>query len=233
MCIFCNQACFLQRDIKKSMSDKPQTNVVAVLTGDIVKSQSLTDLVFNTTIKALKEQLQGYSSKYQGDYDIFRGDAFQFVTQQPHKIIDVAVALRLSLKALSPSIDIRISCAVGNASFREGEIKTGIGEAFVVSGRGLDKLKTQYIAFDSAYESISHTHLLTRFADTHLAGLTQTQSETVLAYLMSEDKNHDSVASSLGKNRSNITRILNASHYKLIADYLDYMEQHIKTALQA
>ena len=48
-----------------------------------------------------------------------------------------------------------------------------------------------------------------------------------------------SIAAILDKNRSNVSRILNASNYKLIAEYLDYMEQALissdknSTALQA
>lgn len=204
----------------------------AVITGDIVKSQSLSDEDFSRIIQALKAQLTTYARLYDGHFDVFRGDAFQFVTSHSQSVMRIALGIRLALKAMTPSSDIRVSCAVGEVTFRPSEVKTGTGQAFVLSGRGLDELKGQYVSFQCEYGSLArHTSLLTRFADSHLAGLTQTQSETVLAYLVSEDKNHDAVATSLGKTRSNVTRILNASNYRLIAEYLAFMEQEISTVL--
>ena len=205
----------------------------AVLTGDIVNSQGLSESEFSSVIQLLKTEFVQYASKYDGHFDIFRGDAFQFVTNHAHFIMNILVGLRLALKAHSPSVDIRVSAAVGDVSYRNTEVKTGTGHAFVLSGRALDELKSQHIAFTCSSPSLMRsTSLLTQFADNHLTGLTQTQSETVLAYLMSEEKNHDNVAVLLGKNRSNVTRILNASRYKLIADYLHFMEQEINASVQ-
>ena len=204
---------------------------VAVITGDIVKSQSFSDADFATIMQELEKQLRFYALQYDGFFDIFRGDAFQFVTRDAAAGMHVTVGLRLAMKAFSPSVDVRLCCGVGRANFRPHEVKTGSGEAFVLSGRGLDSLKGQNIALVSDVKSLLHkTQLLTQFADAHISGLTQTQSETVLAYLISSDKNHDTVATSLGKNRSNITRILNASHYKLLADYVGFMEQELRVS---
>ena len=203
------------------------------MTGDIVNSQGLSDSEFSSVIQLLKTELAQYASKYDGHFDIFRGDAFQFVTNHAYVIMHVLVGLRLALKAYSPSVDVRVSAAVGDVSYRNSDVKTGTGQAFVLSGRALDELKSQHIAFTCSSKSLMHsTSLLTQFADNHLTGLTQTQSETVLAYLMSEEKNHDNVAVLLGKSRSNVTRILNASRYKLIADYLHFMEQEINASVQ-
>lgn len=199
-----------------------------VLTGDITHSQSFGNDDFNNILATLRAQLSNYAERYSGDFDIYRGDAFQLVVKQPQHCMQIAVGLRLALKAYSPSVDVRISIAVGEAQFRPSEVKTGTGEAFVLSGRGLDSIKPHYIAFYSSDKTLENqTQLLTRFADAHINGLTQTQSQTLLAYLEAEDKSHENVASILDKNRSNVSRILNASNYKLIAEYLRYMEHEI------
>jgi hypothetical protein len=217
------------------VSDKTNASqLVAVITGDIVKSQSFSDTDFASIMKELEKRLGFYALKYDGFFDIFRGDAFQFVTCDATAGMHVTVGLRLAMKAFSPSVDVKLCCGVGRANFRPHEVKTGTGEAFILSGRGLDSLKGQNIALVSDVKSLLHkTQLLTQFADAHISGLTQTQSETVLAYLISSDKNHDTVATSLGKNRSNITRILNASHYKLLADYVGFMEQELRVSEDA
>ena len=126
-----------------------------------------------------------------------------------------------------------MSVAVGEAQFRPSEVKTGTGDAFVLSGRGLDNIKPHHLTFCSGEQTLDDkTQLLTRFADAHINGLTQTQSQTLLAYLEATDKSHESVAAILDKNRSNVSRILNASNYKLIAEYLDYMERALMLWVQ-
>ncbi len=200
----------------------------AVITGDIVQSQSLNDTAFNAVISTLKTQCQHYAEAYDCNFDIYRGDAFQLITKEPVYAMDIAVGLRLALKAHTPSVDMRISVAVGNATFRADEVRTGTGSAFVMSGRGLDNIKPHHITFHCDNLTLAHQcQLLTRFLDVHVTGLTQTQSETLLAYLLSDDKSHEHVATKLEKSRSNVSRILNASHYKLVVEYLSYMKECI------
>ena len=197
-----------------------------VITGDVSNSQSYSDAEFREIIATLRERLTYYAEYYGGDFDIYRGDAFQLVVAQPQHSIAAAIGLRLALKAHASGVDVRMSVAVGEAQFRPSEVKTGTGDAFVLSGRGLDNIKPHYLTFCSGEQTLDDkTQLLTRFADAHINGLTQTQSQTLLAYLEATDKSHESVAAILDKNRSNVSRILNASNYKLIAEYLDYMER--------
>ena len=206
------------------------TCFAAVLTGDITRSQSYSDDELRSILAALKQHLTTYAKRYGGHFDIYRGDAFQLAVEQPQYSMHIALGLRLALKAHTANVDVRISVAVGEAHFRPKEVKTGTGEAFVLSGRGLDAIKPYHLAFFSSDNKLeSNLQLLTRFADAHISALTQTQSETLLAYLEASDKNHENIAAILNKNRSNVSRILNASNYKLIAEYLAYMTQAIMT----
>ena len=218
---------------KNTAINKAAKPYAGVLTGDITGSQSFSDEDFRTILAVLEQHLSNYAMQYNCHFDIYRGDAFQLAVNQPQYCMHIALGLRLALKAHTPSVDVRISVAVGKAHFRPKEVKTGTGEAFVLSGRGLDKIKSNYLAFYSSNTELeSKTQLLTRFADTHVSGLTQTQSATLLAYIQAADKSHENIAALLNKNRSNVSRILNASNYKLVAEYLDYMEQAITTQKQ-
>lgn len=215
-------------------------SVAGVITGDITNSQSYSDDEFSDILATLRASLTNYANLYGGDFDIYRGDAFQLVIKQTQHCMRTAVGVRLALKAHELSVDVRMSIAVGEVQFRPSEVKTGTGEAFVLSGRGLDNIKPHHLAFYSGNHQLDNkTQLLTRFADAHISGLTQTQAQTLHAYLEASDKSHESIAAILDKNRSNVSRILNASNYKLIAEYLDYMEQALissdknSTALQA
>ncbi|MBZ2162191.1 MAG: hypothetical protein JXQ95_05840 [Alteromonas stellipolaris] len=202
----------------------------AVITGDIANSQQLSNTDLAHVLEVLTNELKEQSAIYNGQYDVFRGDAFQVVIPESESAMLVAICIRLALKACSPATDVRISVGVGKVSFTDGKVKTGNGDAFVRSGRALDSLKSQYLAFSSDNEAFNkHASLLTAFVDSHITSLTQTQSETLLAYIKAEDKGHENIANTLGKNRSNITRILNASQYHLINNYLDYMATEVET----
>ncbi len=209
-------------------------NMLGVITGDISNSQTFSNDELNHILDALKIQLSKYASQYGGNFDIYRGDAFQLAVTQPQHCMQIAIGIRLALKALPLSADVRVSAAIGEAQFRQQEVKIGTGEAFVLSGRGLDTIKPQYIAFSCQNEELENkAKLLTRFADAHISGLTQIQSQTVLAYLEASDKSHENIATILNKNRSNVSRILNASNYKLVAEYLSYMEEEIASWQQS
>ncbi|MDO6566105.1 hypothetical protein Q4561_03460 [Alteromonas sp. 1_MG-2023] len=204
----------------------------AVLTGDIVNSQRLSEGELKHVLSVLTATLDTQTKIYKGQYDVFRGDAFQAVISTIKCAMHVAVCIKLALKACNPSTDVRISVGIGKVSFTDGQVRTGNGDAFVRSGRALDNLKSQHLAIISSNEVFNkNTGLLTAFADSHISSLTQTQSETLLAYINAEDKGHEQIANTLGKTRSNITRILNASEYHLINDYLAFMAGELETEL--
>ncbi|CAD5272655.1 conserved hypothetical protein [Alteromonas sp. 38] len=202
----------------------------AVITGDIANSQQLSDTDLAHVLQVLTNELKAQSALFNGQYDVFRGDAFQVVIPEPESAMLVAICIRLALKACTPTTDVRISVGIGGVSFTDGKVKTGNGDAFVRSGRTLDSMKSQFLAFSSDNEAFNkHASLLTAFVDSHMTSLTQTQSETLLAYIKAKDKGHESIANTLGKTRSNITRILIASQYHLVSDYLHYMATEVKT----
>ena len=201
----------------------------AVITGDIANSQHLSGSDLNHVLHVLTRELEKQVALFNGQFDVFRGDAFQAVIPRAQYSMQVAICIRLALKATTPSTDVRISVGLGEVSFDHDKVKTGNGEAFVRSGRALDKLKSQYLAFTSDDDGFNkHASLLTAFVDNHITSLTQTQAQTLLAYLCAKDKGHENIAKILAKTRSNVTRILNASQYHLISDYLAYMASETK-----
>jgi hypothetical protein len=113
------------------------------------------------------------------------------------------------------------------------DTKTSTGEAFVLSGTGLDKLKSNYLSVQSSSLVFQDKiELLTRFVDAHLRGLTKKQTEALLSYLVSQNKSHKDVADALGKERRNTTKLLNASHYQLVEEYVRHFEKCVNEEYQ-
>jgi hypothetical protein len=200
-------------------------SLIAVLTGDIVGSQKIAPQNYDNMLYTLESTFSMLSSKIKVQYDLFRGDAFQAIFFDPKTSIKSAIILRLALKTATPSFDARQCIGIGSVASLRSDSKSSTGEAFTLSGKGLDNIKTNHMLINTKNSNFqTKTALVTRFMDNHLGDLTVTQAETLLCYLTSDDKSHDSIASALGKNRSNVTRLLNASRYQLVADYINHFE---------
>lgn len=82
-----------------------------------------------------------------GEADTFRHDSWQLLLRNPELAFRAAVFLRVSLRVLSEGsdkYDTRVSIGVGGVeSVSKGRISDSRGEAFALSGKGLDGMKKQ------------------------------------------------------------------------------------------
>ena len=205
----------------KSTETPLNTGVIAVITGDIVGSSKLSGSDFSQVVSSLERLLRTLRARYGAEFDIFRGDSFQVVSPLP-SAATLATLIDLSLRSGDPAVTVRQCIGIGTGETGGQAVKTATGEAYSLSGHGLDSLKGRGLSIVSGNHNFNqHIGLLTRFYDSHLDRLTSTQAQVVLAYLMTDNKSHEHLARVLDKKRSNVTRILNTSQYHLISDYLD------------
>ncbi|MEP2652949.1 MAG: hypothetical protein ABJH06_13260 [Paraglaciecola sp.] len=198
-------------------------NSIGVVTGDIVGSQKIKSENYDSMLHTLESTLAMLKAHYNMSFETYRGDAFQCIFDNPIEAIKSAIIIRLALKAVSPSFDVRQSIGIGEVTSRRLDIKTSTGEAFTLSGKGLDTIKGNLITVATNNSSFQvKVGLLTKFLDNLLSDLTIIQSETLLRYVTSEDKSHAALAASLGKTRSNTTKLLLASRYQLVDEYLSH-----------
>jgi hypothetical protein len=204
-----------------------QTTFAAVLTGDIVKSRAIAAEDYEQLLYTLQRTLQMLLAKGEGKFDIYRGDAFQAIFADPAAAIQAALVLRLALRTANPAFDARQCIGIGSIAVLRSDVRSSMGEAFVLSGSGLDNMKGTYLAVHSHHAAQQERlELVTRLMDAHLSHLSPAQSEVLLHYLLAEDKSHQAVALAAGKNRSNVTRLLNASRYHLVVEYLTYCQRY-------
>lgn len=205
-------------------------SIVGVLTGDIVKSQRIDINNYDEMLYTLESTFRMLVDKTGVEFDIFRGDSFQAIFPTARDAIKGALIVRLALKAATPPLDVRQSIGIGKVSSLRHNAKSSIGEAFVLSGNGLDEIKNRNIVIKSNSEKFQNRITLsTKFLDVLIGGLTSIQSETLLHYLMAKDKSHNAIAASLKKTRSNTTKLLIASHYQLVGEYLVYFDECFTT----
>ncbi|RUO75332.1 hypothetical protein [Idiomarina seosinensis] len=204
-------------------------NLVAVITGDIVDSSQIEVKAYNTVLEHLTKVLKQLAKSREMHFDVFRGDEFQIILTFPKEALFVASIIRLSLK--SAKIDVRQSIAVAEIDKMRDDVKSSTGEAFVMSGRNLDKMKSELFIFSSSDSSL-HRHLgvTVKILDAHLSSLTKTEAEVLSCFLQHDNESHANLGNRLKKSRANTTKLLNASHYTAVLEYLTYAGDLISEA---
>lgn len=128
-----------------------KTNIHAVLTGDIVRSTSI-EADYKVKLKEIANDIKDHIEDY-FQLEIYRGDSFQGIVMDPGKALRIGLLLRGGLRRYSrrdtnsiESVwDARISIGIGEIDNlnKMKEVKIGLlgGDAFIRSGKALDKMK--------------------------------------------------------------------------------------------
>ncbi|WP_322406416.1 hypothetical protein U0358_12015 [Idiomarina sp. PL1-037] len=200
-------------------------HVIAVITGDIVDSRSLSSARYDELLKQLKNELKSFEASDKATFDIYRGDSFQITFFCPWAALKAAILIRLKLKSNIYKIDVRQSISIGNVKDLREDVKTSIGQAFILSGKHLDEMKSHRLVFSSENKLLNrHIPIVVKLLDTHISSLTSMQSQALYSYLLDDSQTHAELANKLNKSRANTTKILNGSEYRLVADSIHYFE---------
>lgn len=207
-------------------------HVIAVITGDIVDSRNLSSAHYDELLKQLKNELTSFEASDKATFDIYRGDSFQITFFCPWAALKAAILIRLKLKSNNYKIDVRQSIAIGNVKDLREDVKTSTGQAFILSGKNLDEMKSHRLVFSSENKLLNrHIPIVVKLLDTHLSSLTSMQSEALYFYLLDDSQTHAELASKLKKSRANTTKILNGSEYLLVVDSIHYFETLVREEL--
>jgi len=126
--------------------------MVAVLTADLINSTTYDKKTLQQVIAVLKEEFEELNSREDAIFAIFRGDSFQGILKQPKDALHIALKLKTSIckvqsttqkKSSSPMADVRIAIGIGEAEYNENAIAESNGEAFHLSGKTLDTMKSE------------------------------------------------------------------------------------------
>lgn len=194
----------------------------AVITADIVGSQSLSQLQLTRLQSELKDYLAEIATAEQGYYSFYRGDGFQLVLPDATKLFNVALQLRLFL--ISRHSDARLSLAIGEVNITAADLSTATGAALVLAGRGLDAIGQARLKHNN--DSNAHFALNLAFVDLLLSSLTQKQAEAAFIHISHPKLSHADIAKQLNTSRVNVTKLLNSAHYTLLDQFLAIARSH-------
>ncbi|MFK3971594.1 hypothetical protein ACI2KS_12790 [Pseudomonas sp. NPDC087358] len=190
--------------------------IKAVLTGDLMHSQSVSDT--QAYLDGLQTVLTTLNAHYRLSSDTYRGDGFQVVPTQAVQGFECALAIRAGLIAASPEgerWDARIAIGVGPATAGRD-----YGEAFVLSGQGLDGMKKLSLGLFSKDASLLRAaQLVTEFVAATLDKWTVVEAQAYYAHLLGTG-DQQSIAENLGKSRVAINKALQRGQARLLDRYL-------------
>jgi hypothetical protein len=112
--------------------------MVCVITGDIINSKKVNPKNWLTQLKTELNTL-GKSPKY---WEIYRGDSFQVIINNPLDGLKTAIKIKARLKSIK-HINVRMAIGIGNQTYNAPNITQSNGTAFVHSGEKFELLKKE------------------------------------------------------------------------------------------
>lgn len=165
--------------------------------------------------------------------ELFRGDSFQIVVDSPEMSLKIASMMRAGLKSNTPKgskteWDARISIGIGTIDYRGNSIVTSDGEAFKLSGRGLDTMEKNRLAVNTCWQDVNEElDAGLAFVDDLITGWSVNQANAV--YLsVGRGLSQANIASAIAKSQQNVSKTLTSAKESLLVRFSDRFETIIK-----
>lgn len=209
----------------------------AIITGDIIDSTMIPITQRQALLDTIKKAALYARKQSPLKYEIFRGDSFQFVIDKAEQALTIAILLRAFLRKSTPENstniwDARISIGIGDITYMSEKIATSDGEAFQLSGRGLDTLGKRALGIFTIWEDINGELLVsTAFADEIISNWSRYQAETMIASIGDNLKQKE-IAIKFKKTPQAVNKTLILAKDNLIKMYIKRFETIILNKLE-
>ena len=200
-----------------------------VITGDIVGSRKIADK--NALIEALHEVLGVLSQRFNARGEIYRGDEFQVFVPAAGDSILAAFLIRAAIITRSPSKkqmwDTRLAIGVGEVETLMNKVTESSGEAFVLSGRGLDRItktgeRLSILTNSAAIDR--QLSLSTRLVDDIISHWSHYSAQVAYLSLL-YNESQQALARRLGRSQPTIHTRLATAKMELVRAYIDYTSE--------
>lgn len=189
--------------------------MIAIITGDIIKSQNTESEVW---LPKLRELLGSWSATPE-TWEIYRGDEFQLKCS-----VDEVFAKSLMIKSLIKgfeNLDVRLAVGIGNEVFMSEKITESNGSAYVNSGRLLNDIKTEgrTLAIRTDNENVNRDlNILFKWASIDFDSWTVATAEIIHRMLTQKDLTQDQLAKDLTISQSSVSQRMKRANYELIQE---------------
>ncbi|MEO8146691.1 MAG: SatD family protein [Bacteroidia bacterium] len=223
----------------------------AVITGDIVNSSAMSKQQRTYIISQLKICFAGLRKKkffsFQKPFEVFRGDSFQGIINQPEQALRIAIIIRaLIIKLNKPQkkskskttkvsvvtlkdADVRIAIGIGEVNIKARKVVESDGEAFHNSGKLLDAIKNsgERIMIKSS-DKILNDELSAGFTllDFIMSKWTPQQCEAIYE-MLNNNYSQQQLSRKLKISQPSVHQRLKISGWYSVEKFLNYYEAHL------
>ncbi len=205
----------------------------SVITGDIVKSSKLSLNQHKQLIKVMrscsKEVSKIFPDALKYEPELFRGDSWQLLIKKPELALSIALFYRAYLKAKMQlnSIDSRMAISIGTVDFVESSF--GVGDAYKISGKALDKKGKRKLKFVSdIILNADVLDLIIQNSDFISSRWTSKQCKIVLLALQNMDQK--AIASKLRITQQAVSKQIDAAGWMIVSDNIAYFNNVVLKA---
>lgn len=215
------------------------TSHYAVLTGDLIKSSSLSAAELGQArdlVVATFRDVTAWDAEeiVVGEAEFFRGDSWQAALSQPQFALRATLLLRARLRHQALT-DTRVALGLGSVEELDAQrISLSSGEAFLLSGGALDVLSKQVDLAAALPQAADPTlaawlPVVLRLCGALVGGWTSRQAEIVSLAIHPQKPTQQQIADQLQVSRPTVTIALEAAHWATLEDTLETFETQIAT----
>uniref|UniRef100_B0SXT0 Uncharacterized protein n=1 Tax=Caulobacter sp. (strain K31) TaxID=366602 RepID=B0SXT0_CAUSK len=219
--------------MSQANSSNAPKGAVAVLTGDIVRSQRLGSggmaLVHATFHEAVASLNRRWPGLVMGEAQFFRGDAWQLALSRPEMFLRVALFIRARLLSVGASMDTRIAVGLGGVEIFDDEaVSRSVGEAFTLSGHSLDEMGSRVDMWVNVPEAVRGSFFwlppLLSLCSTLVGRWKPKQAYNVSLALLATNKKQEALAKDARVKRQTLGISLTSAGWPALEDVLTMIE---------
>lgn len=202
--------------------------MIAVITGDIINSRKKDNR--NKWLAILKNVFSTYG-KTPSEWEIFRGDSFQFRVAPGENALRIAIHLKAALKSLKDK-DARMAIGIGEEDQAAKHVTEANGSAYVYSGELFEQLKFRKInlAVKSANADFDQRlNLMLQLANITMDKWSTSSAEMVQLLIENPSLSQTELAEKLGRSQSSISERQSRAQFESIRELISYFEQEVKS----
>ncbi len=199
--------------------------MIAVLTGDIVKSSSARTFIWVDVLKQYFSTLGDTPT----EWDIYRGDEFQLKTS-PENALLVAIKIKALIKSLE-GLDVRIAIGLGDETYLGQGISESNGSAYNRSGRDFETLKELKYNLVVATSNVVYNNtlnLMLKLALNFMDNWSVVSAEITTIVLNNPDWSQEKIAEELGVKQSAVSQRKKRARLHLVLELLKYYQNTYK-----
>ncbi len=200
--------------------------MIAVITGDIINSRKKDNR--NKWLPLLKRVFSIYG-KTPADWEIFRGDSFQYRVAPTENALRIALHIKAVLKTLKDK-DVRMAIGLGEEDRPSKKITEANGSAYIYSGELFEQLKFRKInlAVKSASEDFNQRiNLMLQLASITMDKWSTSSAEMVQVLLENPSLSQTELAEKMGRSQSSISERQSRAQFDVINELIRWFEKEV------